>query len=42
MTGDNTDLSMNFIPKLDYRLLINGYKRVVASYTLQRPITREL
>ena len=31
MTGDNTDLSMNFIPKLDYRLLINGYKRVVAS-----------
>lgn len=28
-TGDNTDLSMNFIPKMNYEALINGYKKVL-------------
>jgi radical SAM superfamily enzyme YgiQ (UPF0313 family) len=28
-TGDNTDLSINFIPKMDYKALIGGYKRVL-------------
>lgn len=28
-TGDNTDLSINFIPKMDYKALIDGYKRVL-------------
>jgi radical SAM superfamily enzyme YgiQ (UPF0313 family) len=28
-TGDNTDLSINFIPKMNYEALINGYKRVL-------------
>jgi radical SAM superfamily enzyme YgiQ (UPF0313 family) len=28
-TGDNTDFSMNFIPKMKYEDLINGYKKVV-------------
>lgn len=28
-TGDNTDLSINFIPKMDYKTLIDGYKRVL-------------
>jgi hypothetical protein len=28
-TGDNTDLSMNFIPKMKYEDLVNGYKKVV-------------
>jgi radical SAM superfamily enzyme YgiQ (UPF0313 family) len=28
-SGDNTDLSMNFVPKMDYDELIAGYKRVV-------------
>ena len=28
-TGDNTDLSINFIPKMNYQTLIDGYKRVL-------------
>ena len=28
-TGDNTDCSMNFIPKMDYETLINGYKNIL-------------
>lgn len=27
--GNNTDLSTNIIPKMDYQFLINGYKRVL-------------
>jgi radical SAM superfamily enzyme YgiQ (UPF0313 family) len=30
-TGDNTDLSMNFIPKMDHQELIDGYKNVVCT-----------
>ncbi|HUT30789.1 MAG TPA: B12-binding domain-containing radical SAM protein [Sedimentisphaerales bacterium] len=29
-TGDNTDLSMNFIPKMKYEELVEGYKAVVS------------
>jgi radical SAM superfamily enzyme YgiQ (UPF0313 family) len=29
VSGDNTDLSINFIPKMNYEVLINGYKRVL-------------
>ena len=29
MTGNNTDLSINFIPKMDKEFLIAGYKKVV-------------
>ncbi len=28
-TGDNTDFSLNFIPKMDYDDLIDGYKKIV-------------
>jgi radical SAM superfamily enzyme YgiQ (UPF0313 family) len=28
-TGDNTDFSMNFIPKMKYETLMNGYKHVL-------------
>jgi len=28
-SGDNTDCSMNFIPKMNHETLINGYKRVL-------------
>ncbi|MGD0887314.1 MAG: B12-binding domain-containing radical SAM protein [Thermodesulfovibrionales bacterium] len=28
-SGNNTDFSTNIIPKMDYNLLINGYKRVL-------------
>jgi radical SAM superfamily enzyme YgiQ (UPF0313 family) len=29
VTGDNTDFSMNFIPKMSYEALISGYKKVI-------------
>jgi radical SAM superfamily enzyme YgiQ (UPF0313 family) len=29
-SGDNTDLSMNFIPKMSYEELVEGYKKVVS------------
>ena len=28
-TGDNTDLSMNFIPKMSYEKLIDGYRHII-------------
>jgi radical SAM superfamily enzyme YgiQ (UPF0313 family) len=28
-TGDNTDLSMNFIPKMSYEKLITGYRQII-------------
>ena len=31
MSGDNTDCSMNFIPKMNYEALLNGYKSVLES-----------
>jgi len=30
-TGDNTDFTLNFIPKMDPRILIRGYRRVLAT-----------
>ncbi|HEY91838.1 MAG TPA: DUF4070 domain-containing protein [Dehalococcoidia bacterium] len=30
-TGDNTDCSMNFIPKMPYETLINGYKQILST-----------
>ncbi|MFQ5866461.1 MAG: B12-binding domain-containing radical SAM protein [bacterium] len=29
ISGDNTDLSTNFIPKMNYKLLIKGYKKIL-------------
>ena len=29
MSGDNTDFSINFIPKMNYETLINGYRQVL-------------
>ena len=31
MTGNNTDLSINFIPKMDKEFLMEGYKKVVST-----------
>jgi len=31
ISGDNTDCSMNFIPKMDRETLINGYKDIMAT-----------
>ena len=30
VSGDNTDFSINFIPKMDYATLIKGYERVIS------------
>ncbi|MEA2021612.1 MAG: DUF4070 domain-containing protein [Candidatus Caldatribacteriota bacterium] len=43
-TGNNTDLSINFIPKMNYEMLIDGYKRVLStiyspSYYYERILT---
>jgi len=29
VSGDNTDCSINFIPKMDYKTLIDGYKKIL-------------
>jgi len=34
-TGDNTDCSMNFVPKMNYETLIDGYKDIV--HTIYSP-----
>ena len=31
ISGDNTDCSINFIPKMDYETLINGYKKILTT-----------
>ncbi|NQS98894.1 MAG: DUF4070 domain-containing protein [candidate division Zixibacteria bacterium] len=31
ISGDNTDFTINFIPKMDYESLINGYKHVLST-----------
>jgi len=30
-SGDNTDCSINFIPKMDYKVLIDGYKKILST-----------
>lgn len=40
-TGDNTDCSMNFIPKMDRATLVNGYKEVLTTlYSPEQYYTR--
>jgi len=31
ISGDNTDCSINFIPKMDYQILIDGYKKILST-----------
>jgi len=35
ITGDNTDFSINFVPKMDQELLIQGYRKVLS--TIYKP-----
>jgi len=30
ITGNNTDFSMNFLPKMDYKVLIDGYQKIIS------------
>jgi radical SAM superfamily enzyme YgiQ (UPF0313 family) len=36
-TGNNTDLSMNFIPKMDYNELLEGYRKIIHQIYSTRP-----
>ncbi len=30
-SGDNTDFTINFIPKMDYKTLMSGYKKIIST-----------
>jgi radical SAM superfamily enzyme YgiQ (UPF0313 family) len=37
VSGDNTDLSINFIPKMDYEVLVKGYQRILSTIYSPKP-----
>jgi radical SAM superfamily enzyme YgiQ (UPF0313 family) len=41
-TGDNTDSSMNFIPKMNYNDLIAGHKRIIQNIYATKPYYKRL
>lgn len=41
-TGNNTDFSMNFIPKMNYNELIDGYKKIINNIYGIKPYYRRL
>jgi len=41
-TGNNTDLSMNFIPKMNYDELLEGYKKIIENIYTSKPYYKRL
>jgi radical SAM superfamily enzyme YgiQ (UPF0313 family) len=41
-TGSNTDFSMNFVPKMNYRLLLEGYKTIIKSIYSTKPYYKRI
>jgi radical SAM superfamily enzyme YgiQ (UPF0313 family) len=41
-TGNNTDTSMNFIPKMNYKELIEGYKKIIQNIYAAKPYYKRL
>ncbi|MCJ7771605.1 MAG: DUF4070 domain-containing protein, partial [Desulfobacterales bacterium] len=41
-TGNNTDLTMNFIPRMDYKELLDGYKRIIHDIYATKPYYERL
>ncbi|HDP95487.1 MAG TPA: DUF4070 domain-containing protein [Candidatus Aminicenantes bacterium] len=41
-SGDNTDFSINFLPRMDYQELIRGYQRILQSIYACKPYTRRV
>ncbi len=41
-TGSNTDLSMNFIPRMNYPELIEGYKRIIRNIYTTKPYYKRI
>ena len=37
VSGENTDLSINFIPKMDYEILIRGYEKILSRIYSPKP-----
>ncbi|MBW2338980.1 MAG: B12-binding domain-containing radical SAM protein [Deltaproteobacteria bacterium] len=42
VSGDNTDFSINFIPKMDYEVLIKGYKKIISRIYSPEPYYRRV
>ena len=41
-TGNNTDASMNFVPKMDYHELIEGYKKIIQNIYTTKPYYKRI
>ena len=41
-TGNNTDSSMNFIPKMNYKELMEGYKKIIQNIYTTKPYYKRL
>lgn len=41
-SGNNTDLSMNFIPKMNFHDLINGYKKIIQDIYATKPYYKRI
>jgi len=41
-SGDNTDFSINFIPKMDYEMLMRGYEKVISRLYSPAPYYRRV
>ncbi len=42
ITGNNTDLSMNFIPKMNYNELLEGYKKIIKNIYTTKPYYKRI
>jgi radical SAM superfamily enzyme YgiQ (UPF0313 family) len=41
-TGSNTDFSMNFVPKMDYQELVDGYKTIIRNIYSAKPYYKRI
>ncbi len=41
-TGDNTDMSMNFVPKMNYQDLMDGYKKIIKNIYTAGPYYKRI
>jgi hypothetical protein len=41
-SGNNTDLSMNFIPKMNFHVLITGYKKIIQDIYATKPYYKRI
>ena len=41
-TGNNTDLSMNFVPRMNYQQLIAGYKKIIRDIYTTKPYYKRI